>query len=85
MSDKTVSKWETARSLPDITLLEPPAAWATGSCTGTATGTDYLSKRYNKSERPRRLLAFILWPRAGYARPLHTVFFYASATATRYL
>ena len=52
VSDKTVSKWETARGLPDITLLEPPAAGATESCTGTATGTDYLSKRYNKSERP---------------------------------
>ena len=38
-----------------------------------------------KSEQPAWLLAFILWPRAGYARPLHTVFFYASATATRYL
>ena len=25
VSDKTVSKWETARGLPDITLLEPLA------------------------------------------------------------
>lgn len=26
ISDKTVSKWETSRGLPDITLLEPLAA-----------------------------------------------------------
>ena len=39
VSDKTVSKWETGRGYPDITLLEPIArAFGASSITVTATG-----------------------------------------------
>ena len=36
VSDKTISKWETAKGLPDISLLEPLAACSWSSCTRRA-------------------------------------------------
>ena len=38
VSDKTVSKWETGRGLPDITLLEPLAGALSVSVTELLSG-----------------------------------------------
>lgn len=43
VSDKTVSKWETGRGLPDITLLEPLAAALQVSLTELFSGTDIVN------------------------------------------
>lgn len=38
VSDETVSKWETAKGLPDISLIEPPAEALGGVGVGAYNG-----------------------------------------------
>ena len=59
VSDKTVSKWETGRGLPDITLLEPLAGalsvsvteLLSGDCAENRNRAGNLSRAFSTSAR----------------------------------
>ena len=57
VSDKTVSKWETARGLPDITFLEPLAAALGVSVAELLTGNCIANK--NKSSNLMRSSVYV--------------------------
>ena len=57
VSDKTVSKWETARGLPDITLLEPLAAALGVSVAELLSGACAVNR--NRAGNMRRLRFYV--------------------------
>ena len=64
VSDKTISKWETDRGLPDVTLLEPLAKALKVSVAELLSG-EYVVNR-NRSGNPERARFYICpicgWP-----------------------
>lgn len=57
ISDKTVSKWETGKGYPDITLLEPLAKALGASVVELLSGNDITNK--NKSFNMKRSLFYV--------------------------
>lgn len=68
VSDKTISKWETAKGYPDISLLEPLAAALDISVAELLSG-DYVTNQNKMGEYASQCLLYL--PRMRKCYPCH--------------